>query len=90
MRESVSGKKASPSLQGTTEVPTYRILKGQLKGKNPFHGWQPVFFDDEKIENHFTNQPIGQPVAEMEHMLSRVVSGSGEMMIPLRDKQRLS
>ena len=75
---------------GTTEVPTYRILKGQLKGKNPFHGWQPVFFDDEKIENHFTNQPIGQPVAEMEHMLSRVVSGSGEMMIPLRDKQRLS
>jgi hypothetical protein len=42
-----------------------------------------VFFDDEKIENHFTNQPIGQPVAEMEHMLSRVVSGSGEMMIPL-------
>jgi hypothetical protein len=67
---------------GTTEVPTYRILKGQLKGKNPFHGWQPVLFHDENVENHFTNHPIGQPVAQMEHMLSRVVGGSGAM-IPL-------
>lgn len=68
---------------GTTEVPPYRILRGQLKGKNPFHGWQPVLFDDEKIEHSFTYQAIWQPVAEIEHMLSRVFSGSGEMMIPL-------
>lgn len=67
----------------TAEVPAYRIIRGQLKGKNPFHGWQPVFFGDEKIEKLFTNQPIRQPVAEMEHMLSQVASGSGEMMIPL-------
>jgi hypothetical protein len=68
---------------GMTQVPPYRIVKGQLKGKNPFHGWQPVLFDDEEIERLFTNQPIGQPVAEMEHMLSRAAGGSGEMMIPL-------
>jgi hypothetical protein len=68
---------------GMTEVPAYRILKGQLKGKNPFHGWQHVLFNDEEIEKLFTTQPIAQPVAEIEHMLSRVASGSGEMMIPL-------
>lgn len=68
---------------GTAEVPSYRIMKGQLKGKNPFHGWQPVFFDDDEIEKLFTNQPIGQPVAEIEHMLSRLASDSGQMMIPL-------
>lgn len=68
---------------GMTQIPAYRMIKGQLKGKNPFHGWQPVLFDDEEIEKLFTNQPIGQPVAEMEHMLSRAAGGSGEMMIPL-------
>lgn len=68
---------------GATEVPAYRILKGQVKGKNPFHGWQPVFFNDEEIEKHFTDQPIEQKVAEIEHMLSRIASGSGELMIPL-------
>jgi len=68
---------------GTTDIPAYPVIKGQLKGKNPFHGWQPVFFDDETIEKLFTNSPIGQPVAEIEHMLSRLASGSGEMMVPL-------
>jgi AbiTii len=68
---------------GTTEVPTYRKIHGQLKGKNPYHGWQPVFFDDEKIEKLFTNPPIGQPLAEIEHMLSQAASGSGELHIPL-------
>ena len=66
-----------------TEVPAYRMIHGQLKGKNPFHGWQPVFFDDEEIEKLFTNQPIGQPLGEIEHMLSQTASGSGELMIPL-------
>jgi hypothetical protein len=42
-----------------------------------------VLFDDEKIEKLFTNQPIGQPLGEIEHMLSRAASGSGELMIPL-------
>ena len=68
---------------GVTEVPAYRMIHGQLKGKNPFHGWQPVFFDDEEIEELFTNQPIGQPLGEIEHMLLQAASGSGELMIPL-------
>ncbi len=68
---------------GCAEVPAYRVINGQLKGKNPYRGWQPVFFNDEEIEKLFTRQPIGQPVAEIEHTLSRLEIGSGEMMIPL-------
>ncbi len=68
---------------GMTEVPAYRLIHGQVKGKNPFHGWQPVLFHDEEIEKSFTNQPIGQPLGEIEHMLSQARNGPGELMIPL-------
>jgi hypothetical protein len=68
---------------GMTEVPAYRFVRGQVKGKNPFHGWQPVLFTNEKVEMVLSNQPIGQPVAEIEHMLSSIANDPSEMIIML-------
>jgi len=65
----------------TASVPEYRIVKGQVKGRNPFHGWQPVLFDDENIEDAFSKQPIGQKVAELEDVSAR--SKNGNLMVPL-------
>jgi len=67
-----------------SKVPDYRIIRGRMKGHNPFHGWQPVIFDDAAIEDAFSKQPIAQRVAELEHVIDGAKSGkSGELMVPL-------
>jgi hypothetical protein len=51
------------------EVPEYRIILGTPKVLNPYHGYQPIFFEDpveaEFVSKMFFNQPIG----EIEHSL---------------------
>jgi hypothetical protein len=64
------------------KVPDYRLIRGQLKGNNPFHGWQPVFFNDNRIEEIVSRVPNGQKVAEIEDLVRRGV-GSGELMVSL-------
>ena len=51
------------------ELPSYRQLHGELKTNNPFHGLQPVMFEDEGDRSEFTSAPIREPIAEIEHLL---------------------
>lgn len=69
----------------SSEVPKYRIRSGRLKGRNPYHGWQPVIFPDAAIEDKFSKIPIGQSVAELEHL---VAQGGVELMCPLNSKAK--
>ncbi len=49
-------------------LPSYRYVQGQLKGWNPYHGWQPVIAGDaETIEFHeeLCDYPVGQPISEL-------------------------
>lgn len=71
---------------GDTAVPPYRIVRGRVRGRNPFHGWQPVLFDDEGTEDVFSKQPIGQKVAELEDLSAR--NKSGELMVPMSSKAK--
>jgi hypothetical protein len=70
----------------TASVPKYRVLKGRVKGHNPYHGWQPVIFGDESTEDAFSNQPIGQKVAELEDVSAR--SENGTLMVPLSSQAK--
>lgn len=65
----------------TASVPSYRLVRGRVKGLNPFHGWQPVIFNDPDHEDAFSKQPIGQRVAELEDVIAR--TKGGELLIPL-------
>lgn len=54
-------------------VPDYRQFTGHLKALNPFHGWQPVAFQDEKgleYKKKLTSISIGNAVSEVEAWLS--------------------
>ncbi|MCU1320749.1 MAG: Uncharacterized protein JWM43_398 [Acidobacteriaceae bacterium] len=68
------------------EVPEYRRLRGRVKGRNPFHGWQPVVFADAEIEDAFSKQPIGQRVAELEHVIGR--NDESQLMITLNSQAK--
>jgi hypothetical protein len=63
------------------DMPDYRIVHGTVKGRNPYHGWQPVIFNDAKHEDAFSTQRVAQPVAELEDVISR--NKEGELLLPL-------
>lgn len=62
-------------------VPKYRILVGQVKGRNPYHGWQPVNFTDTVIEEKFSKRHVYDTVAEMESLVAN--AGDRDLTLPL-------
>ena len=65
------------------EVPDYRILHGQAKVRNPYHGWQPFMIADLEFQNTVCGKHIQSPVRELEHF----VSTKGDMVFQLADEQ---
>lgn len=62
------------------DVPEYRVIVGQVKGRNPFHGWQPVIFGSQEIEEAYSKRRVYQRVAELENAVA--LSRGGELTIP--------
>jgi len=57
------------------ELPVYRILVGQTKAWNPFHGWLPIFFEDLKIANLLSKRGVGQPIGELDGIAKSKLEG---------------
>lgn len=55
--------------KSTDEVPDYRIIFGQLKGFNPYHGWVDTVLPDNEIENMINNQSIIDSIPKIQMML---------------------
>src|SRR5438552_3763236 len=48
--------------------PAYRLLRGQIRVRNPYHGWQPVIFEDPVEADYLSKCFSGQPIGELEHL----------------------
>ena len=44
------------------DVPDYRIVGGEIKAWNPYHGWIPVVFNG-NTSDIFSRMPLGLPIA---------------------------
>ncbi len=53
------------------EIPSYRHIGVSAKFFNPYHGWCPIIFQDEKMREVFGSLPIIQPAAELEYLLQK-------------------
>lgn len=51
------------------DIPAYREAYGQVRGWNPYHGWQPVFFEDPKMGEALSRRYNAQSVAELESLI---------------------
>lgn len=51
------------------ELPPYRQLTGDLRGFNPYHGWQPVIFEDPEIARLCARAPMGTSIGSLEEDL---------------------
>lgn len=52
------------------EIPTYRKINGNLKGYNPFHGWQPIMLDEDMTEL-LSSKEVAQPIGELINIKKR-------------------
>jgi AbiTii len=51
------------------KVPDYRKVFGQVRGWNPYHGWQPIIFQDPKMGESLSHRYNSQSVAELESLV---------------------
>lgn len=49
--------------------PEYRKVVGSVMYQNPYNGWQPVVFGDEKTTRNLSTRYMSQSVAELEDLL---------------------
>lgn len=52
---------------GEAEVPKYRELYGAVQAFNPYHGYQPVEFQNVEHAKRFSKMEFNTPVGELEH-----------------------
>ncbi len=45
------------------EIPSYRIVKGILRARNPYAGWIPAIIDDERMEQDLCERKITSPIS---------------------------
>jgi hypothetical protein len=67
--------------QEDSKIPDYRVLRGQVKMRNPVNGINmPVIFENESEERFASFMPNGQSVSELEEILSKMDAKSGLTM----------
>lgn len=55
----------------TEEIPDYRRATGSVKAWNPYHGWQPVMFEDNEMAAAVSRRANAQSIAEIENLLEK-------------------
>lgn len=66
-------------------VPDYRMIRGRVRGWNPCHGWQPIYFPNAEMEDKLSQCGNNQTIAEIEDLLNEK-SEIGTLMIPFTGK----
>ena len=53
------------------DLPSYREVRGNPVGWNPYHGWQPMMFGDERIDEMVSEVTLFDPIGLYESMLQK-------------------
>lgn len=70
-------------------VPPYRIVHGQMKARNPYHGWIPIMIQDSKTAERLTTRSVHQPVGELEALTNTQGEGPLQMTLPANVQNRI-
>jgi hypothetical protein len=57
-------------LNSDHSYPAYRRVTGEMKALNPYHGWQPIIFEDKNVAKSLSERYVGSSIAEIEDLLS--------------------
>jgi hypothetical protein len=59
------------------DAPAYREVRGEVRAWNPYHGWQPVIFENGEAAERLSRRHCAQPAPELEALLD-----SKELQMP--------
>jgi hypothetical protein len=65
-----------------SEVPSYRVLQGEMKARNPFHGLVPVNFPNDELATLCKTVKLHQKISEVEKLSH---STESKLYIPISD-----
>jgi hypothetical protein len=60
-------------------APPHRLLVGQIRAWNPYHGWIPIMFQDSSDAKLLSKCFVGQPVGELDDLVKH---GEGFLQFP--------
>jgi hypothetical protein len=60
-------------------APDYRMVHGEIKAWNPYHGWIDVIMEDPEVKEVLSVRAIGQPIGELDDIIKR--SGGGTIHV---------
>lgn len=66
-------------------VPQYRKARGQVAAWNPYNGWIPVQFGNQKVADAVTLAPLVESISAMQDLLDR--EGDGQLHYSLSENQ---
>lgn len=50
----------------TEDLPKYRLIQGEFKAYNPYHGWQPIFFKNAEEMHKLAVAPVADSISVLE------------------------
>ncbi len=68
-------------------IPEYRNVYGSVEAWNPYHGWQPIYFEDHEMAEAISNRTNGQRVAEIESLLKNNFENGNSLQMPFSAEQ---
>lgn len=72
------------------QPPQYRLVTGEPKGFNPYRGWVPVMFtNDRRAQETISQRRLGQSVSELENLVT-TNEGSLEIIYPPEAQKTLA
>ncbi|MEJ1392972.1 MAG: hypothetical protein RPU64_02050 [Candidatus Sedimenticola sp. (ex Thyasira tokunagai)] len=70
------------------DIPEYREVTGEVRAWNPYHGWQPIYFEEANIAEAVSKRNNGQRIAEIENLLNSVAEKGSSLQIPFAPEQQ--
>lgn len=63
-------------------LPKYRIISGEMKAWNPFHGYVPIYFKGTREAKTFSSKPVYDSIIQIEKVCNEQ-DGKGEIVSPI-------
>ena len=67
------------------EVPDYRMVKGQPKAWNPYHGWIPWIVNNSETQKKISQRGANQKIGEIENLIK---SDSNDLQMPYPEEMQ--
>jgi hypothetical protein len=64
------------------KAPDYRMVHGEIRAWNPYHGWIDVIMEDPEVKEALSVRAIGQPIGELDDIIKRASSGIIHISFP--------